>query len=437
MEKIGNSLWRKSLLGCAMGGGIVGLALLLVGNQASGQTCNGERYRYTSAFPEVTVTYDLPYGSNVNVYGVDEELVFDLYQPAGDAATDRPLVVLAHGGFFLGGANDGEDVVPLAEDLARMGYVVASMSYRLGITNILDLQGELTRAVWRGVHDSRAAVRYFRKSVAESGNPYGIDPDRIFLGGVSAGGFIALHHAYVDQVSEIPTAVDAQAPGMGGGLEGQSGSPGYSSAVAGIFNICGAIREASWLAAGDVPLVSVHGTADMTVPYGTGTVSLMGFPVIEVDGSSVIHDQAEALGLDHCFVPIEGADHVPHVTDGAAYELTLAVVAGKLSTWACEDYAPQCGMYDFTSEVQDWAELREGEILLYPNPAEGSGVVRVVNAQAQPGAAWTVEIRDAGGRLLQRHRAQSSLWEGELALASGVYLVTVPEAGVTLRWLAR
>jgi hypothetical protein len=53
------------------------------------------------------------------------------------------------------------------------------------------------------------------------------------------------------------------------------------------------------------------------------------------------------------------------------------------------------------------------------------------------GAAWTVEIRDAGGRLLQRHRAQSSLWEGELALASGVYLVTVPEAGVTLRWLAR
>ena len=419
-------------------GVVVGLGWVAFWGQALAQTsCNGERYRYTSAFPEVTVTYDLPYGANVNVFGVEEQLVFDLYQPAGDVATDRPLVVLAHGGFFLGGANDGEDVVPLAQDLARMGYVVASMSYRLGVTNILDLQGELTRAVWRGVHDSRAAVRYFRKSVAESGNPYGIDADRIFLGGVSAGGFIALHHAYVDEVAESPAAIDAQQPGMGGGLEGESGSPGYSSEVAGIFNICGAIRDADWLAAGDIPLVSVHGTADMTVPYGTGTVSLMGFPVIEVDGSSVVHDQAEALGLDHCFVPIEGADHVPHLTDGAAYALTLAVVAGKLSTWACSDYAPQCGTYDFTSGVQDWAELREDEVRLYPNPAQGSGAVRVMFPQAHSGEQWTVEIRDAGGRLLQRHRAQASYWEGDVTLASGVYLVTVPEAGATLRWIVR
>ena len=406
--------------------------------------CDGERYRYTSAFSDVTVVYDLPYGENVNVFGANETLVFDLYAPAGDAATDRPLLVLAHGGFFLGGANDGEDVVPLAQDFARMGYVVASISYRLGVVNFLDLPGELTRAVWRGVHDSRAAVRHFRRTVAEEGNPHGIDPERIFLGGVSAGGFIALHHAYVDQTSEIPAAIDSQQPGMGGGLEGESGSPGYSSAVAGVFNICGAIREAAWLAPGDVPLVSVHGTADMTVPYGTGTVSLMGFPVIEVDGSEVVHATAEALGLDHCLVPIEGADHVPHVAGGPAYDLTLAAVAGKLSSWACPDYSAQCGAYDFTSGVGSYAvagasgEADPAEVRLFPNPSHGSGGIRVVVPEEWGSAAgWTLEVRDLGGRLLYADRAAGATWEVSVSPPPGVYLVSIPAWGQTLRWVVQ
>ena len=167
------------------------------------------------------------------------------------------------------------DVVPLCEDFARMGYAVASISYRLGIANLLDLENELIRAVWRGVHDGRAAVRYFRKSVEEDGNPWGIDPDRIYMGGVSAGGFLAVHHAYVDDEAEIPAIIDQSQPGMGGGLEGESGNPGYSSQVAGIFNVSGALKDAELDPARRCePLVSVHGTADGTVPYGTGSVSL-------------------------------------------------------------------------------------------------------------------------------------------------------------------
>ncbi len=42
----------------------------------------------------------------------------------------------------------------------------------------------------------------------EDGNPWGIDPERIYMGGVSAGGFLALHHAYVDNESEIPSVID-------------------------------------------------------------------------------------------------------------------------------------------------------------------------------------------------------------------------------------
>ena len=295
--------------------------------------CDGERYRYTSTYDNVSVSEGHVYGSNIDALGIDTELDFDFYEAVDNGETDRPLIIIAHGGFFLAGSNDGLDVVPMCEDFARMGYAVASISYRLGIANLLDLENELIKAVWRAVHDGRAAVRYFRKSVEEDDNPWGIDPERIFMGGVSAGGFLALHHAYVDADGEIPSNIDQTAPGMGGGLEGESGNSGYSSQVAGIFNVSGALKDASWMQAGDENLVSIHGTADGTVPYGTGSVNLIGFPVTEVDGSATLHEEAEDIGLTHCFITIDGAGHVPHVGNNDAYDITLSTIAGALSSW--------------------------------------------------------------------------------------------------------
>lgn len=170
----------------------------------------------------------------------------NVYTPEGDTQEARPLVVIAHGGFFLAGSNDGVEVVSLCEDLAQMGYVVASMSYRLGVNLLGDLSTEFIKAVWRGVHDSRAAVRFFRHSV-DYGNPWAIDTNRIYLGGISAGAFIALHHAYVDEQSEIPAQIDVTGVGMGGGLEGLSGNTGYSSAVNGVFNIAGALQTTDFM----------------------------------------------------------------------------------------------------------------------------------------------------------------------------------------------
>ena len=274
------------------------------------QECDGYRYRYTGAFETHSVTYDVQYGQNLSWDGTETELVVDIYAPVGDVIAERPLVVLAHGGFFLDGSNDGLDVVSLSEDLAQMGYVVASMSYRLGV-DLLGLtfgsaviQDEFVKAVWRGVHDSKAAVRFFRKS-AEEGNPFGIDANRIYLGGVSAGAFIALHHAYVDEDIEIPAQIDITESGLEGGLEGLSGNPGYSSKVQGVFNIAGALQTTDFFNAGDNErLFSIHGTEDDTVPYGEGVISPGGVNIIDVDGSSVIHEQAEELGLEHCLITV-------------------------------------------------------------------------------------------------------------------------------------
>ena len=386
--------------------------------------CDGERYRYTSTYDNVSVSEGHVYGSNIDALGIDTELDFDFYEAVDNGETDRPLIIIAHGGFFLAGSNNGLDVVPMCEDFARMGYAVASISYRLGIANLLDLENELIKAVWRAVHDGRAAVRYFRKSVEEDGNPWGIDPERIFMGGVSAGGFLALHHAYVDADGEIPSNIDQTAPGMGGGLEGESGNPGYSSQVTGIFNVSGALKDASWMQAGDENLVSIHGTADGTVPYGTGSVNLMGFPVTDVDGSATLHDEAEDIGLTHCFITIDGAGHVPHVGNNDAYDITLSTIAGALSSWICEDYPDQCGEYDYTSDIR---EQLAHAVRMYPNPAD-HGQVTLVHSASE--GDWQAQIRDSQGRVVATHTDFGPQATLDLSgLPSGLYIVEVAEWG--------
>ena len=48
---------------------------------AQDNSCDGYRYRYLGAFPDIDVEYDIPYGGNVNAMGMEESLVFDLYTP--------------------------------------------------------------------------------------------------------------------------------------------------------------------------------------------------------------------------------------------------------------------------------------------------------------------------------------------------------------------
>ena len=136
---------------------LVALAAMSASSSLFAQAeCDGERYRYISAFDNVAVSEGHVYGSNIDAIGIETELDFDFYEAVGNGNTDRPLLIIAHGGFFLSGSNNGMDVVPLCEDFARMGYAVASISYRLGIdyANIFDLENELIKALARGTRRS-------------------------------------------------------------------------------------------------------------------------------------------------------------------------------------------------------------------------------------------------------------------------------------------
>lgn len=230
---------------------------VLVAAAASLSAAPSIRY-LDKVFTNINVTSDITYGSNLMPDGSPFTLKLDLYQPAGDTAKSRPLVMFMFGGGFAVGSKTDGDMVLLSQTFAKKGYVAASIQYRIDPALYSVKPPDLVaRAAFRGMQDAKAAVRFLRAHKAE----YKIDDSRIMVGGCSAGAALALDLAYQD-ANEIPAAVDTN---QLGGLEGNSGTPGISSAVNGVINNWGAI-DSTWLN-GNFPVISFAGTADPQVAY--------------------------------------------------------------------------------------------------------------------------------------------------------------------------
>ncbi|MEM7659581.1 MAG: hypothetical protein AAF399_25930, partial [Bacteroidota bacterium] len=106
--------------------------------------------RYQDAiFTDVDSTADVVYGNNIDIYPiilglsttpVPSDLKMDIYEPAGDTATNRPVIVLIHTGTYFDPVLNGSPaglrtdsiIVELANRFAKRGYVVASIDHRRG-----------------------------------------------------------------------------------------------------------------------------------------------------------------------------------------------------------------------------------------------------------------------------------------------------------------
>ncbi len=242
-------------------------------------------------------------------------LEMDIYTPSEDESTDRPLIVFAHGGAFVGGNKGLPDMRRLCNRFAQRGYVAASISYRLSNDPLLFFDSmEVLSVVTRAMHDGKAAIRYFRKSAAEN-NPYGIDTNFIFGGGNSAGAILMLHLAYMRNMNDIPAhlrdIIQAE-----GGLEGNQGNEGYSSKIHAVVNLAGAIHRLEYLQSGAPPLVSAHGDEDQTVPFDCDVV-LQSFPSPEfrnvLCGSNPLHQRATDINIPNDLLIFPGDDHCPWI----------------------------------------------------------------------------------------------------------------------------
>lgn len=371
------------------------------------QECADGRYVEADHFAAVTVTEAVVFGSNTGVNGSAQTLRMDVYEPTGDALALRPVVLVAFGGSFVGGSR--ADVEPVCTDFAKRGFVAVAYDYRVGF--FFPNQTTTTRAVMRGAHDTRACIRYLRKSVAELGNPYGIDTTRIIIGGVSAGAISAVHAMYLDQESEIPAAIASEMPGLGG-LEGNSGSAGYSSEAIACYSFSGAIGDSSWIVAGDQPLVSIHEVGDNIVPYNTQQVYVIGIPTgLTASGSNHIHERADHVGLVNCFKSYPGTGHVGYLnTDFAVAMDYISLFLGEL---VC-DAPVTCG--ELNTSVVEVASERP---LPAPNPTNGL-------LQIELDAVSELFVLDLSGRIVHTQRATAGTARLDLSdLPAGTYTLRV------------
>ncbi|MFB6893367.1 alpha/beta hydrolase [Kitasatospora sp. NPDC056327] len=138
---------------------------------------------YPATKPDATETFASPGG---------EPLQVDAYLPARVSGRQVPAVVLAHAGGFH--TFDRSDLRGTGRWLADHGVAVFAVDYRLATPD---------RPTWdKAPQDLVSALDWVRSNA----DGYGIDRSRISLGGMSAGGTLAMNTAYRLQNGTIRAA---------------------------------------------------------------------------------------------------------------------------------------------------------------------------------------------------------------------------------------
>ena len=216
----------------------------------------------------------------------------DVYQPADDPAT-RVGVVWIHGGGFTQFDRTGDAEQAWGAALENRGYVAVLIDYRLGegAPFGLEMASDPSRAavVDNAIDDAQTALDWARTSATQ----LRVDPERVAIGGTSAGAMTAAGVALIATGDLRPCT---------------------------LVSISGAINDA-WVGADPVSGLFVHGDADDVVPYDSS--------VSAVDG---INQAGGAATL----ATIRGAGH--ELTGVPQPEVITAAVG-----WLREHTAARCG----------------------------------------------------------------------------------------------
>lgn len=224
------------------------------------------------------------------------DLKLDLIYPE-DPEKVYPCIVWICGGAWL--TMDRSAHLPYLAELARSGFVVASVEYRTSNEAIYPTQ----------IVDVKAAIRYL-KAHSER---YRINPERFGVMGESAGGYLAAMAAladdpafdegdYLEYSSKVQAACPWYPPTDVTGFPYPSPLESASSRESLMLGMNVMLHQEEALKACPVSYVSkdappfmiIHGMNDHTVPFSQG---------------EILHDKLEAAGCDVNLIAIEDADH--------------------------------------------------------------------------------------------------------------------------------
>ncbi|MDZ4750039.1 MAG: alpha/beta hydrolase [Flavobacteriales bacterium] len=293
--------------------------------------CIESRYGGEPLFDESEIVVDpnVEYGTAMHYWtGVNTSLLMDIYQPdpAIDPVSERPFILVIHGGSFIAG--NKADMGFVCMEYAKRGFVAATINYRLGwdcdYTNIIALGGgdcfgtcnacfssNLNRGIYMAVQDAHAAMRFIASETAT----YGIDSNWLFASGASAGSITALLMSTWSQ-SEAESIIPSGFSEEVGDLNESGNIITQSFEIKAVVNNCGAVLNPNHLNDNEnMPIQSFHDSNDVVVPYASGPAAIFLFQFGFLYGSSVIYNtrisQQECAelhtvpgSLNHCGFPV-------------------------------------------------------------------------------------------------------------------------------------
>ncbi len=370
--------------------------------------CDGTRY-LNDVFPSVKKT-TVVYAPTVGHLGDNINLSMDVYEPTGDNLSSRPVVILAHGGSFIFG--DKSMMQQWCELLAKKGYVAVSIQYRLYPFFVLGAPDstKIFDTAVKAMGDMKAAVRYFREDAATT-NTFRADASNIFIGGYSAGAVTALHTAYLDVDDQIPSFLQTLVTNNGGfeGISGTTSNKTYPSNSKAVVNMSGGLYRSFWVNADESPLVSIHGTADATVPYTYGLAANIAF----LEGSSLIHAQAQSVGLWNNLLTVPGAGHTD-LYEQAKWKPYIDTFWVNATTLLESLTCATVGTNEVGAILEPWS--------IFPNPATEGFTVQLPTSVASA----DLIVYDLVGKQVMVQKNITSLEHINLnQLPKGLYLVQV------------
>lgn len=406
---------------------------LLLATMARAQDCS---IPFTEPLFGVQVENGIWYGNAMRYNGGTDSLRLNLYKPVGDGQTDRPLVVLIHGGGLIEGHRN--DFNALCEQLASYGYAAATISYRLGYygNGILEAPyaydpSEFRRAAFRAMQDAKGAIRFLKgRSALDS-----TSNTSVILLGASAGAITAMHAAYLDQPDEKPASCSTigqvqhffnfyPRPDLGG-VEGDLNQNGHNASVLGVVNLFGGVLDTAFIeTAQDPALFSYHQSGDPVVGCGTQQPYWgigLGMPdqLPWLHGSCTIDQRMQHLGFP-------GEHYQFHLHTGNEHTVhdPVAVLA-EVMPWMRNL---------FCSATLGASDPHPVSFIVAPNPADG--FVGITRTESGP---FGFDLQDGRGRIWLQGTSSGQRLDLDLrALPAGPYVLRVIDAaGISVSRVVR
>jgi acetyl esterase/lipase len=333
---------------------IVLVALLtLITNYASAQFCTSDtRFSEIEFFANTQIDSlkNVTYGNSLTWDGVSEDLKIDYYFPKTtiDPMPSRPFILMIHGGGFNIGAK--EDLILECRELAKRGYVVATMNYRLGGPVFVE-------SVYRAQQDANAALRYS----IEIATSLEIDTSWMFIGGMSAGSITSFFTHYMSQ--DDWNSVNPTIETMLGALDTSGNNLPHTFEIDGIFNQWGASVDSATTPDELIPMISFHGALDTVVPIGEGDLGTI--------GSQILHDRLIANGICSDFTLDPEGGHVVYYTlEGRKFMINRTSCFFKsLFCDDCSDFfSTEPVLADCSGALNINESSLQNEVSVYPNP---------------------------------------------------------------------